>query len=121
MIREIKLSFAYVEEVFESNEECVHFLMLMHAEFQEAVDRISLSIQSQDVYTLRKTLHNVGAHLEMLRASEVQQMLQNIKDRLSDQQLCEAEKRQMIAKVEQYFNRLLVYISERIRQKQTAL
>jgi len=116
MIQEFKLDFAYVEQVFESEKEYVHFLMLMHAEFQEAVGRICQSIREQNLYALRKTLHNVDAHLQMLCAEDVRNLLAQVKANLAGPPLAQEQKQQMQEEVQGLFEKLLQGLSSKIRQ-----
>lgn len=115
MTEEVKVDFSYVEEVFESREERIHFLMLIHAEFQEYVGVICRSIQEQNLYSLRKTLHNVSTHLEMLGAYELQKFLQSIKNKVSGDLLDDRLKQEMSSEVERYFSQLLQILSAEIK------
>lgn len=117
MIQEIKLDFAYVEQVFDSEKEYVHFLMLMHAEFQEAIGRICQSIREQNLYALRKTLHNVDAHLQMLCAEDVRHLLSQIKAKMAGPPLSQMDKQQMQEQVEGCFQKLLEHLTLRIRKE----
>ncbi len=114
MTEEVKVDLAYVEEIFESREERIHFLMLMHAEFQEAIEHICLSIHEQNLYKLRKTLHNVSTHLEMLGTEELQDYLQQVKDLVSGNLLSDSIKQEMTERVKCYFNALLKALSDEI-------
>jgi hypothetical protein len=111
MRKEISINFTYIEEVFDSKEEFRHFILLMYAEFQEAVDVIVSAILKQDVYAFRKILHNVGTHLEMLRAEELKSMLELYKQQITDKDITEEEKKMMIANVRSDFAALLDLLS----------
>jgi len=117
MIQEFKLDFAYVEQVFDSEKEYVHFLMLMHAEFQEAIGRICQSIRDQNLYALRKTLHNVDAHLQMLCAEDVRSLLSQVKASLAGPPLTQDQQQQMQEQVQLCFQKLLHHLSLRIQQE----
>ena len=118
MIKEVKLDFDYVGQVFESQTEYVHFLMLMHTEFDEAVERICHSIREQNLYTLRKTLHNVDAHLQMLSAEEVRSFLSQLRASLASKPLSRPQKREMEQETRILFNLLLQSLSAQIQKVQ---
>ena len=118
MIKEVKLDFEYVDRVFESETEYIHFLMLMHAEFNEAVERICHSIREQNLYTLRKTLHNVDAHLQMLAAEEVRSFLSQLKASLAGEALSRSHKHEMEQETQILFNSLLQSLSAQIQKVQ---
>lgn len=115
MTDEVKVDFAYVREIFESQEERTHFLMLMHAEFQEAIEHICFAIREENLYALRKTLHNVNTHLEMLGATELQSFLTDAKNGISGGQPDSIWKEDTAKKVKSYFNSLLLVLSREIK------
>jgi len=116
MTEEVKVDLAYVEEIFESRTECVHFLLLVQAEFQEALGNICQSIQEQNLYSLRKTLHNVDTHLEMIGATEVQDFLRQVKSKVAGLELNSKQKQDLAQKTEGYFKALLHIISTEIQK-----
>lgn len=118
MIQQQQLNFAFVEEIFEAKEEYIHFLLLMQAEFQEAMDSISRAICSKDLYALRKTLHNVEPHLKMLAATNLEATLAHIKSSLSTESLSEEVKKSLIQRVMYEFEELLTNLSENIKENQ---
>lgn len=118
MIKEVKLDFEYVGQVFESEREYIHFLMLMHAEFNEATERICHSIREQNLYMLRKTLHNVDAHLQMLSAEEVRNFLSQLKATLAGEPLSRPQKHEMENETRILFNLLLQSLSAQMQKVQ---
>jgi len=107
MAEEVKVDLAYIEEVFESKNERIHFLMLVYAEFQEAAVLIKKAILEENLYTLRKTLHNVNTHLEMLDARQMLGFLHNVKDQVSAGPMQRDEKQALVNEVDTSFQALL--------------
>ena len=115
MIKDFHIDFSYVEEVFGSEQDCYQFLMLMHAEFSAASYSFSEAILKQDVYAMRKIMHNVVAHLEMLKAQQLIVLLQRIKNQLAEP-LPENTKQELIEEVRLNFESLLQLIQQRAPQ-----
>jgi len=116
MTKELHIDFSYVEEVFDSEQDCRQFLMMMHAEFSEASGSVCDAILRQDIYTMRKIMHNVVAHLEMLRAQELILVLQRTKNQLAGSLLPDDVKRELIEEVQQNFERLLQLLQQKSPQ-----
>lgn len=104
---DIKVDYTYIEEVFESKDEYKHFLQIMCFEFEEAIDKLVLIIEKQDVHSFRKTLHNVIPHLEMLRANEFSQFLEQLKPLVGNPSVTASEREEMIINLRFNFERVV--------------
>lgn len=116
---DIKVDYTYVEEVFESKEEYKHFLQIMCFEFEEAIDKLVFSIEKQDIHSFRKTLHNVIPHLEMLRANELSQFLNQLKPMVGDAATTQAEKEQMVKNLKFNFEKVIQQVKNKCEQIST--
>lgn len=109
----ISIDYSYVEEVFESKDEYKYFLQIICLEFEEAINKLVLSIEKEDVHSFRKTLHNVVSHLEMLRANELSQFLEQVKPQISDASMDEKKKAALIQELVQSFDMVLTQVKEK--------
>lgn len=103
----ISIDYTYVEEVFESKDEYMYFLQIISVEFEEAINKLVLSIEKQDIHSFRKTLHNVVSHLEMLRANELSQFLEQVKPQISGAEIDQQRKESLISELVLSFDMVL--------------
>lgn len=113
---DIKVDYTYVEEVFESQDEYKHFLQIMCFEFEEAIDKLVLSIEKQDVHSFRKTLHNVIPHLDMLRAYELSQFLEQLKSSVGNPAITQIEKGEMAKNLRLNFEKVIQQVKNKCEQ-----
>ncbi|MDF9798228.1 hypothetical protein OKW21_003491 [Catalinimonas alkaloidigena] len=112
----INIDYSYVEEVFESRDEYRYFLQIISVEFEEAINKLVLSIEQQDIHSFRKTLHNVMSHLEMLRANELCQFLEQVKPQISGAAIDKERKAVLIHELGQSFDNLLVQVKSKYEE-----
>ena len=113
---DIKVDYTYVEEVFESKDEYKHFLQIMCFEFEEAIDKLLHSIEKQDIHSFRKTLHNVIPHLDMLRAHELSQFLEQLKPLIGHSAMSSAEKEQIAKNLRLNFEKVIGQVKNKYDQ-----
>ncbi|WPP52802.1 hypothetical protein [Catalinimonas niigatensis] len=117
---DIKVDYTYVEEVFESQGEYKHFLQIMCFEFEEAIDKLVLSIEKQDIHSYRKTLHNVIPHLDMLRAYELSQFLEQLKPSVGNPVITQVEKEEMVTNLRLNFEKVVRQVKNKCEQISTS-
>jgi hypothetical protein len=113
---DIKVDYTYVEEVFESKDEYKHFLQIICFEFEEAIDKLVLSIEKQDIHSFRKTLHNVIPHLDMLRTHELSQFLEQLKPLIEHAVITPAEKEQITKNLRLNFGKVIQQVKNKYEQ-----
>lgn len=117
---DIKVDYTYIEEVFESKDEYKHFLQIMCFEFEEAIDKLVSSIEKEDVQSFRKTLHNIVPHLEMLRAYELSQFLEQLKPLIGNSTILKTEREEMAKKLVLNFENVVRQVKRQCEQISTS-
>jgi len=109
----INIDYTYIEEVFESKEEYKYFLQIMCFEFEEAINKLTEAIEKHDGHSFRKTMHNVGSHLEMLRANELSHFLKEIKPQVENVGFAGESKEQLIQQIDHAFKDVIQHVKSK--------
>jgi HPt (histidine-containing phosphotransfer) domain-containing protein len=113
------IDFSYIKEVFQEEEERISFVCSLKEEIEQAKIQLLKGLDEGDTQLFRKTLHYLGAHLEMLGLFNLKTYLEEVKQALAEQKV-QDELDVHTRQVELTFGQLSELLSEHCTQRKLA-